>query len=81
LLCSRSTVFSDNIPFVVDRYLYLEQQKRKIRESAFESLYGDEYLAAKEVIESWPYPEDIEEAEERTMMNDYLLPPIISESF
>lgn len=81
LLCSRSTVFSDNIPFVVDRYLYLEQQKRKIRENAFESLYGDEYLAAKEVIESWPYPEDIEEAEERTMMNDYLLPPIISESF
>ncbi|MEZ9595490.1 hypothetical protein AB4298_12710 [Shewanella sp. 10N.261.52.F9] len=81
LLCSRSTIYSDNIPFVVDRYLYFEQQSRKLRKDVFERLYGNEYLAAKEVIESWPYPEDIEEAEERTIMDDYLLPPIISESF
>ncbi|ABG40541.1 hypothetical protein Patl_2023 [Paraglaciecola sp. T6c] len=81
LLCSRSIVFSDNIPFVVDRYLYLDQQKRKLRANAFESVFMDEYLAAKEVIDSWPYPEDIEEAEERTILNDFLLPPIISESF
>jgi len=81
LLCSRSTVFSDNIPFIVDRYLYLEQKRREIRGDAFDKLYEDEYLATKEVIESWPYQDEIEEAEERTLLHGYLLPPIISEAF
>lgn len=81
LLCSRSKVCNDNIPFVVDRFMYLEQQNRNLRKDAFEMLYGDEYHAAKEVIESWPYPEDIQEAEERTILDDFLLPPILSESF
>jgi len=81
LLCSCSTVFSDNIPFVVDRYLYLEQKRRELKYGDFIKLYNDEYLAAKEVIDSWPYKEEIKEAEERTLLEDYLLPPIISESF
>lgn len=81
LLCSQSQVFSDNIPFVVDRFMYLDQMKRKSRNDVFESSYSDEYLAAEEVIQNWPNKEDIEEAEERTMLEDFLLPPIISESF
>ena len=81
LLCSCSTVFSDNIPFVVDRYLYLEQKRRELKNGDFFKLYYDEYLAAKEVIDNWPYKEEIKEAEDRTVLDDYLLPPIISESF
>lgn len=81
LLCSQSMIFSDNIPFIVDRHMYCEQQRRKLRADTFETLYGDEFRATKEVIESWPYRDEILEAQERTIIEGYLLPPIISESF
>jgi hypothetical protein len=77
LLCSRSRVFSDNLPFVVDRYLYLEKKKRALREDQF-SIYQDEYNAAKNVVDSWPYLEDVEDAKERTFLEGHILPPIIS---
>ena len=77
LLCSRSQIFSDNLPFVVDRYLYLEKKKRALREDQF-SIHQDEYNAAKNVVDSWPYPEDVEEAKERTFLEGHILPPIIS---
>jgi hypothetical protein len=81
LLCSKSQVFSDNIPFIVDRFMYIEKMKREINNNQFALMYQDEYLAAQEVIEYWPFKEEIEEAEERTLTQDFLLPPIISESF
>lgn len=81
LLCSQSSVTSDNIPFVVDRYLYLDQIRRTKHSNHFESLHGDEFRAAKEVIEYWPYKEEIEEAEIRSASEGYLLPPIISENY
>lgn len=77
LLCSRSQVFSDNLPFVVDRYLYLEKKKRALREDQF-SIYQDEYKAAKNVVDSWPYQEDVEDAKERTFLEGHILPPVIS---
>lgn len=80
LECQQSSVTSDNIPFVVDRFLYLDQKYRSIRSDQFDCLYRGEYEAAKEVIESWPYQEDIQEAELRNAIDGYLLPPIISES-
>lgn len=80
LLCSQSTVFNDNIPFLVDRYLYLEQQKRTLRQDTFVRLHGDEYSAVKEVVHLWPYREEIEEAEDRTLIEGYMLPPIIMET-
>lgn len=76
LLCSRSQVFSDNLPFVVDRYLYLEKQKRTLREDHF-SIHLDEYNAAKNVVDSWPYEEEVEEAKERTFTDGFILPPIL----
>ncbi|MDA0151588.1 hypothetical protein OH460_04640 [Vibrio sp. Makdt] len=79
LLCSQSSVTSDNIPFVVDRFLYLDQMRRSVREDQFDLLYRDEFEAAQQVIDSWPYKEDIEDAELRNAMEGYLLPPIISE--
>ncbi|ELR63721.1 hypothetical protein C942_03390 [Photobacterium marinum] len=79
LICSQSSVTNDNIPFVVDRYLYLDQIRRSIRAAQFDSIYRDEYEAAKEVVESWPYQEEISEAELRNAIDGYLLPPVISE--
>jgi hypothetical protein len=79
LLCSRSSVFEDNIPFVVDRFLYLQQLKKNIRVSSFDSLYLDEFNAAKEVVEYWPYQEQIDQAKDRTFDEGYLLPPIFWE--
>lgn len=76
LLCSKSRVFSNNLPFVVDRYLYLEKQSRTLRESQF-SIYLDEYNAAKNIVEAWPYPDDVEEAKERTFLEGHILPPIL----
>ncbi|MFE8073426.1 hypothetical protein QQM79_20395 [Marinobacteraceae bacterium S3BR75-40.1] len=76
LLCSRSQVFNDNLPFVVDRYLYLEQQRRSLRDDQF-SIFLDEYNAAKNVVDSWPYQEDVEEAKDRTFLEGHILPPII----
>lgn len=76
LICTKSQVFSDNLPFVVDRYLYLEKKKRSLREDQF-SAYLDEYKAAKNIVDSWPYQEDVEEAKERTFIEGYLLPPVI----
>ncbi|WP_440889319.1 hypothetical protein [Vibrio sp. WZ-1] len=81
LLCSQSSVTSNNIPFIVDRYLYLDQIRRTSRDSHFESIHGDEFKAAKEVIDCWPYKEEIEEAELRSASEGYLLPPIISENY
>ncbi|HHC7117566.1 TPA: hypothetical protein ACN373_000832 [Vibrio parahaemolyticus] len=80
LTCQQSSVTSDNIPFVVDRFLYLDQKRRSMRSDQFDCMYREEYEAAKEVIESWPYQEDIQEAELRNAVDGYLLPPIISES-
>lgn len=79
LMCSRSSVTNDNIPFVVDRHLYLDQMRRSVRSDQFDSMYRDEYEAAKEVVESWPYQEEISEAELRNAIDGYLLPPVISE--
>ncbi|OED66467.1 hypothetical protein A165_04470 [Vibrio tasmaniensis ZS-17] len=81
LLCSQSSVGSDNIPFVVDRYLYLDQMRRSIRSDQFDSIYRNEYEAVKEVIESWPYQDEVKEAELRNAVDGYLLPPIISECY
>ncbi|MGF1758960.1 hypothetical protein L4D76_13680 [Photobacterium sagamiensis] len=79
LLCSRSSVYSDNVPFVVDRYLYLDNKRRNMREEQFEEIYIDEFKAAKEVVESYPYQDEIKEAELRCAIEGYLLPPVISE--
>ncbi|MFS1869887.1 hypothetical protein [Vibrio lentus] len=79
LLCAQSSVTNDNIPFIVDRFLYLDQMRRSVRKDQFDILYSEEFDAAKEVIDSWPYKEDINEAELRNAMEGYLLPPIISE--
>ncbi|MGB1200542.1 MAG: hypothetical protein ACPG5R_03180 [Cognaticolwellia aestuarii] len=79
LLCSRSSVFEDNIPFVVDRFLYLQQLKKTTRKNSFDSLYLDEFNAAKEVVEYWPYQEQIDQAKDRTFDEGYLLPPIFWE--
>ena len=81
LNCSQATVFEDNIPFIVDRFLYLKQQRSCLREDVFGKLYEDEFIASKEVIESWPYQDQIQEAMDRTFVEGYLLPPVISESF
>ena len=81
LNCSQATVFEDNIPFIVDRFLYLKQQRSSLREDVFGKLYEDEFIASKEVIESWPYQDQIQEAMDRTFVEGYLLPPVISESF
>lgn len=79
LICSQGTVFQENIPFVVDRFLYLKQIKSKMRTDNFNVLYGDEFSAAKEVINNWPYKEQIQEAMDRTFLDGYLLPPIFWE--
>jgi hypothetical protein len=76
LLCTKSQVFSDNLPFVVDRYLYLEKQRRSLRDDQF-LMFLDEYNASKNVVDSWPYQEEVEEAKERTFTEGYLLPPIL----
>ena len=76
LLCSKSRVFSNNLPFVVDRYLYLEKQSRSLREDQF-SMHLDEYNAAKHVVETWPYQDDVEEAKERTFLEGSILPPVL----
>jgi len=81
LLCSCSIVMSDNIPFVVDRYIFLEQKKRNLRIDQFYRLYQEEYTAAKEVVETWPYKEEVDEATDRTLIEGYLLPPILAEAF
>lgn len=81
LNCSQATVFEDNIPFIVDRYLYLQNQRSNLAENVFARLYGDEFIASKEIIESWPYQDQIQEAMDRTFIEGYLLPPVISESF
>ncbi|MCB5460143.1 hypothetical protein BCT70_002970 [Vibrio lentus] len=81
LVCSQSSVSSDNIPFVVDRYLYLDQMRRSMRSDQFDSIYRNEYEAVKEVTESWPYQDEIREAELRNAIDGYLLPPVISESY
>ncbi len=78
LLCSRSRVFSDNLPFVVDRYLYLEKLKRELREDHF-SVFIDEYSSSKNVVESWPYQDDVEEAKDRTFLEGFMLPPTIGD--
>ncbi|MDE1237120.1 hypothetical protein [Vibrio aestuarianus] len=51
-----------------------------MRSDQFDCMYREEYEAAKEVIESWPYQEDIQEAELRNAVDGYLLPPILSET-
>ncbi|WP_394166272.1 hypothetical protein [Photobacterium piscicola] len=79
LLCAQSSVTNNNIPFIVDRFLYLDKMRRSVRKDQFDILYSEEFDAAKEVIDSWPYKEDINEAELRNAMEGYLLPPIISE--
>lgn len=79
LLCSKSSVFEDNIPFVVDRFLYLQQLKKTMRVNSFDVLYLDEFNAAKEVIDYWPYKEQIDQAKDRTFDEGYLLPPIFWE--
>ncbi|MEZ9744143.1 hypothetical protein AB4320_05570 [Vibrio splendidus] len=79
LECQQSSVTNDNIPFVVDRFLYLDQKRRSMRNDQFDSMYRGEYEAAKEVIDSWPYQEEISEAEFRNAIDGYLLPPVISE--
>lgn len=79
LLCSSSSVFEDNIPFIVDRFLYLQQLKKTMRISSFDALYLDEFNAAKEVVEYWPYQEQIDQAKDRTFDEGYLLPPIFWE--
>lgn len=76
LLCSKSRVFSNNLPFVVDRYLYLEKLSRSLREDQF-SIHNDEYRAAKHVVEMWPYQEDVEDAKERTFLEGHILPPVL----
>jgi len=76
LLCTKSQVFSDNLPFVVDRYLYLEKKRRSLRQDQF-SIYLDEYNAAKNIVDSWPYREEVEEAKERTFVEGYMLPPVL----
>lgn len=76
LLCSKSQVFSENLPFVVDRYLYLEKKKRSLREAQF-SIHLDEYNAAKNIVDSWPYPDDVEDAKQRTFIEGHLMPPVI----
>ncbi|MEZ8985682.1 hypothetical protein [Vibrio cyclitrophicus] len=79
LQCSRSKVLSDNIPFIVDRYLHLDQKKRTIKEEQFNALYLDEFNAAKEIVESYPYQDEIKDAELRCVIEGDLLPPVISE--
>lgn len=79
LQCSRSEVLSDNIPFIVDRYLHLDKKKRTMKEDQFNVLYLDEFNAAKEVVESYPYQDEVKEAELRWMIEGDLLPPVISE--
>ncbi|OZS41881.1 hypothetical protein [Photobacterium sanguinicancri] len=79
LQCSRSEVLSDNIPFIVDRYLYLDQKKRTMKKEQFNALYLDEFNASKEVVESYPYQDEIKEAELRWAIEGDLLPPVISE--
>tara|TARA_R110002049_G_scaffold297673_1_gene486973 strand:- start:4660 stop:6486 length:1827 start_codon:yes stop_codon:yes gene_type:complete len=76
LLCSKSQVFSDNLPFVVDRYLYLEKKKRTLRDDQF-FIYLAEYTATKSVVNSWPYQTEVDEAKERTFLEGHLLPPVI----
>lgn len=79
LLCSQSSVYEDNIPFVVDRFLYLQQLKKKMRRESFNSLYLDEFEATKEVVDYWPYKDQIQEAKDRTFDDGFLLPPIFWE--
>jgi len=76
LLCSKSRVFSNNLPFVVDRYLYLEKLSRSLRDDQF-SMHLDEYRAAKNVVETWPYQDDVEDAKERTFLEGHILPPVL----
>lgn len=76
LICAKSQVFSDNLPFVVDRYLYLEKKRRSLREDQF-SMHLDEYNAAKNIVDSWPYQEEVDEAKERTFLEGHLLPPVL----
>jgi hypothetical protein len=81
ILCSRSKVCADNIPFIVDRYIFLEQQYRKLRSDHFIRMYKDEYAAIQEVISAWPYKDDIAEAAERNAIEGFILPPVFSEGF
>lgn len=76
LLCSKSRVFSNNLPFVVDRYLYLDKLSRSLRDDQF-SMHLDEYRAAKHVVEMWPYQDDVEDAKERTFLEGNILPPVL----
>ncbi|EKA7371663.1 hypothetical protein OL330_000852 [Vibrio parahaemolyticus] len=79
LLCSQSSVFCDNIPFIVDRKIYLDQKKGSMVEEQFYKHYEDEYDAISEILDAYPYKEEILEAELRCAKEGFLLPPIISE--
>jgi hypothetical protein len=40
-------------------------------------MHLDEYRAAKNVVETWPYQDDVEDAKERTFLEGHILPPVL----
>ncbi|EKF9876504.1 hypothetical protein O1D46_000908 [Vibrio cholerae] len=79
LLCTQSSVFCDHIPFIVDRKIYLDQKKCSTDEEHFYKHYEEEYVVINEILDSYPYKDEILEAELRCAKEGFLLPPIISE--